>query len=242
MIRLLSKLLVALVLVGFVASASMAQETENIIRPSTKSGSAAMYFSFGGMGTLGMQGVQFNPLLFPGENTSRGQLVYGAGMKYYLADELALRAIVGFSTSSEGDADLTKAPNGKTSTTQFGIGAGIEMHTNAVYSISPYFGAQVAFASASQTNTKDQVAIPKAKSNILATTTTETKLSASGFALEVLAGFDWYVFRGIAVGGEYGLGFSTASASSTSAGKTTDVPSTTNIGIGVGSVHLIVHF
>ena len=144
MIRLLSKLLVALVLVGFVASASMAQEPENIIRPSTKSGSAAMYFSFGGLGTLGMQGVQFNPLLFPGESTSDAVFVYGAGIKYYLSDDLALRAILGFSTSSNGDADPTKSQSGKTSTTQFGIGAGIEMHTNAVYSISPYFGAQIA--------------------------------------------------------------------------------------------------
>ncbi len=242
MIRLVSKLLVALVLVGFVATASMAQETENIIRPSTKSGSAAMYFSFGGLSDLGINGVQLAGLLFPGEGTVDGIKVIGAGGKFYISDDLAIRGLLAFATSSKGDADLTKSANGKVSTTQFGVGAGIELHTRPVYSISPYFGGQVAFASANQTTTKNLVAKTGGKISTLATTTSETKLSASGFGIEVLAGFDWYVFRGIAIGAEYGLNFSTASASSTSGGTTTDVPSATSIAIGVGSVHLLVHF
>ncbi len=244
MIRLVSKLLVALVLVGFVATASMAQETENIIRPSTKSGSAAMYFDFGGLGSMAMTNVvaQF---LFSGSGTGStipNAIVYGAGIKTYLADEFALRASLGFSTSTDGDADPAKSSDGKTTGTFFGLNAGVEFHTKALYSLSPYFGGLVSFASGSSTNTKDQVAITSGKNTTLATTTSETKVSATAFGVEALAGFDWYIFRGVAIGGEFGLGFGSGSGSRTSGGTTVDSPSSTEIAIGSGSVHLLFNF
>ncbi len=207
-----------LIIVG-VTNISRAQDEANIIRPSTKSGSAAWIFSFGGLANLGMTGVPI------------ADGVVGAGMKYYLSDDLALRAILGLSTTSSGDADLTKSPTGKNSSFGFGIGVGIEMHTRAVYSISPYFGAQLNFATSSSTN-----------SSTTAGTTTETKTSSSGLGIGVMAGFDYYFTHAIAVGGEYTLGFGTNSSSRTAGGTTTDAPSSSNIGIANGSVHLIVHF
>ncbi|HYM34951.1 MAG TPA: outer membrane beta-barrel protein, partial [Steroidobacteraceae bacterium] len=221
---------IALVIVGLYG-VTRAQETENIIRPNTKAGSAAWVFTFGGLSSLGVNAVELASLTVPGE-TSTTVDVYGAGYKYYLSDDMALRALLGFSTTSSGD----EAKAGKTTMTNWGIAAGIEMHTHAVYSTSPYFGAQIGYTSASgdfkQTPSGGQ--------------TSETKGSGSAFSIGVLAGFDWYFTRGIAVGGEYMLGFSSLSSSTTvtAAGTstTTDNPSASTIGISAGDVHLVVHF
>ena len=229
MSRFILKTFVTLLVVAGFVSISRAQD-ENIIRPSTKSGSAAWVFSFGGLGTMSMGSM-------PVANITRGDgstiPVAGVGYKYYLSDDMALRATLAFGTTSSGDEDPTKSSTGKISTTNYGIGVGVEMHTRAVYSTSPYFGAQIAFGSAS-TDTKKT---PSGGS------TTETKSSGSSFGIGVLAGFDWYFTRGLAVGAEYMLGFSSGSSSVTSGSTTTDLPSSTSIGISNGgNVHLIVHF
>ncbi len=218
------------IIVGF-ANISQAQDEANITRPSTKAGSAAWVFSFGGLSTLSMTGVPIGTVSVPEATTFNDVSLTGAGWKYYLADEMALRVGLGFGTSSSGDADPTKFSGGKTSKTAFGINAGIEMHTRAVYSTSPYFGAQINFASGSYTNT-----------STVGSSTTEVKGSGTAFGLSVLAGFDWYFTHAIAIGGEYTLGFGTSSSSATRGGTTTDLPSSTNIGIGNANIHLVVHF
>ena len=97
--------------------------------------------------------------------------------------------------------------------------------------VSPYFGAQVSFAGLSESNSQT----PTGGKN------TETKSSGTAIGIGAVAGFDWYITNGIAIGGEYMLGFTTSSTSSTSAiGTTTDNPSITNIGISSVSVHLVV--
>jgi hypothetical protein len=232
----------------WITSAANAQtadeQNDNTHRPITSKGTMAMEFAFGGLGSMQMGAVDFAHILFPGEGETDAVVVYAAGARYFLADELALRALLAFSTSSNGDADVTKSANGKNVSTNFGLGVGVEMHTQPVYAISPYFGAQVSFASASLTNTRTTANIVHAKdASVLATSSTqENKYSGSGFGLGVLAGFDWYVTNGIAIGAEYSLGFSSASASQTIGTTTTDVPSTTVIGIGGADIHLLVHF
>lgn len=232
MSRSFMKLLLSLFLVIGLANVSFAQDEANMARPNTKAGSAAWVFEFGGLSTLGINSIYLAGFDIQGNETSThlSSNVYGAGWKYYISDDMAIRAILGFNTSSSGNADST---GGKNSRTAFGIQAGIEMHTHAVYSTSPYFGAAITYALASV----DQ--------NV--TALGEDKTSASTFGIAVLAGFDWYFTRGIAVGGEYSLGFSTSSSSTvatpkTGSATTHDNPSITNIGIGAGSVHLVVHF
>jgi opacity protein-like surface antigen len=160
--------------------------------------------------------------------------VVGAGYKYYLSDDMALRAMLGFSTSSDGDEAKT---GGKTTNTNYGIAVGVEMHTHAVYSTSPYFGAQLGFGGASYDNKTTQGSV-----------TSETKNSGTTFGIGVLAGFDWYFTHGLAVGAEYMLGFQSMSASKTTTdatgtSTTTDLPSSSSIGISnAGNVHLVVHF
>ncbi len=228
MSRFFMKFMVSVFLIVGFATATLAQDDANMARPNTKAGSAAWIFSFGGLSTLGLNSLAIG-------NNFGG--VAAAGLKYYLSDDMALRALLGFSTGSSG-AD-TIGPNYHNSATAVGIAVGIEMHTHAVYSTSPYFGAQISFG----TGSNDQT-INKSVDNQF----TEVKTSGTSFGIGVLAGFDWYFTKGIAVGGEYMLGFSTGSGSttktltSTGASTTTDNPSTTNIGIGSGNVHLVVHF
>jgi opacity protein-like surface antigen len=223
MSRLLKTVFVVLVIAAF-ANVSQAQDDANIIRPSTKSGSAAWLFDFGGLSTLGMASM-------PIASTPVGGTVAGAGLKMYLADDLALRAILGFSMASDGDAGV--AGGTEHANTAIGIAVGIEMHTHDVYSTSPYFGAQLAFATVSHKTTTN------GSPNV------EVTNSGSSFGIGVLAGFDWYFTRGIAVGAEYNLGFSSMSESAESSASTTnpDIPGSTFIGISnSGNVHLVVHF
>jgi len=218
--------LTVLIVVGF-TSISFAQDDANMAHPNTKAGSAAWMFEVAGLGAFGMNGftIPDNSTVLP---------VMAAGWKWYFSDDMALRAMLGFNTSSSGDEDPTKSSTGKTTTTAFGIGVGVEMHTHPVYSTSPYFGAQLTFGSGSSDN----------KVTPSGGTTSETKSSASSFGIGVLAGFDWYFTRGIAVGAEYMLGFSSNSSSSTAGGKTTDAPSSSNIGISINgaNLHAVVHF
>ncbi len=218
--------LVLLILAGFVGmSRAQGGEDNSIIRPSTKAGSAAWVFAFQGLSTLGMPAMNIGDPVTVGPSMVQ---VAGAGYKYYLSDDLALRAILGFGTSSNGDAEK----GGKNTYTNYGVAVGIEMHTRAVYSTSPYFGAQLSYAGGSSKNEVTSGG-----------TTTETSYSGSSFGIGVLAGFDWYFTHGLAVGAEYMLGFSSGSASATVAGTTTDAPSTSAIAItNNGNVHLVVHF
>jgi hypothetical protein len=229
MSRFLLRSCATLLVVASLVGMSRAQDNDNIIRPSTKAGSAAWVFSFGGLSTMGMGSVPIT--------TANNTPVVGAGYKYYLSDDMALRAVLGFATTSSGDEDPTKDPSGKSTSTNYGIAVGIEMHTHAVYSTSPYFGAQLSFGGASSDNKKT----PSGGS------TTENKNSGTTFGIGVLAGFDWYFTRGLAVGAEYMLGFSSMSSSTTTSSggtsTTTDAPSSSAIGISnAGNVHLVVHF
>jgi hypothetical protein len=220
-----------------IAGISYAQDDPNdtlgtrIHSPITKSGSAAWMFTVSGLDPFGMSGMEVGSFQNPEETgTQDNFIVVGAGGKWFIADDLAIRALLGFTNSSEGDADVTKFSQGKTTTTIFGIAGGIEMHTHPVYSTSPYFGGQVSLAFGGDNNTRTEDG-----------TTTESKSSGTAIGVGVFAGFDWYFTNAIAIGGEYMFGFNSTSLSETSAGKTTDLPSSSRIGIGSGSVHLIVH-
>lgn len=229
----------ALFLAAWISNVSIAQETSTVNNPITKSGTMAMEFSFGGLNSMSFPGELIASFLFPGEGTTDAKYLYGAGAKYYVSDGLALRAILGFSTNTSGADSLT---SGKTTGTLFGIVVGAEMHTHSVYAISPYFGAQIVFASGSSDNTKSVGSTPgKGTPTIQAATTTETKYSATGFGVGVVAGFDWYVLKSIALGFEYSLSFGTTSSSTTTGGTTKDLPASTSFGINAADLHLLIH-
>jgi hypothetical protein len=201
-------------LVLFASTTAQAQDaaaSSDIIRPITKSGSAAFIFHINGLGSFGLSGpvVGSTP---------------GVGVKYYIADEMALRVMLAFTSMGSGPDSLRHTESG------LGIGVGVEHHFRPLYSTSPYVGAQVMFGTSGTAQ-----GVGSAGDNTS---------DSTSIGLGVFAGFDWFPTRGIAIGAEMGLGFSTTSSSSQPAGGTSsDHPSVTNMGINpVGNVHAIVYF
>lgn len=202
---------------------SVAQETDNsIIRPITKAGSAAMIFDLAGIGTFGFTGPNVGPM-----NSA-------VGMKYFLSDDMALFVLLGFNSMS-GNPALADTTSQKPSSTKFGIGAGIQAHMRPLYSTSPYIGGIISFADSSFDN--------GASGNF------DQKGSATTFTVAALAGFDWFFTRGLCLGGQVSLGFSSTSTSSTgpdetgSKSVTSSGQSVTQIALVTNAgVHLNVYF
>jgi hypothetical protein len=216
MSRSITKILAACALLVVLSTATYAQDKDDIIRPITKGGSAAMMFTLSGIGTFGIS----------------GPVVGGVGMKYFLSDDMALRVLIGLSNSTNGADSI--AP-GKVAATDIGVGAGIEMHFRPLYSTSPYVGGQITFNSSSKTTTNWDTPVTKKDVDV--------KESGTTLGVGVFAGFDWFFTRGIALGGEMNLGFSTSSSSTTSGSTTIDHPSSTSIALATGgSVHMVVYF
>jgi hypothetical protein len=216
MLRSFTKLCGALVVVLSFATASYAQETNNdIIRPITKSGSAAFLFTISGLGTFGIGA--------PAIGMNAG-VQSGVGMKYFVSDDLALRILLALATTSQDSTISTQ----ESSQTNYGVGVGIEYHFRPLYSTTPYVGAVVGFAGTSNKSTNDGVT---------------TTVSGTQFSIAAIAGFDWFFTRGIAAGAEMGLGFATNSGSTEVGSSSTDTNGPTQISLATnGNVHLVVYF
>ena len=148
MSRSLTKFFAFMLVAGFALSA-FAQDESNIIRPITKSGSAAFVFNVSGLGAFGPAA--------PGIGTANGNLISGAGIKYYLSDDLAAKILLAFGTTDNG---VEKDKGTNVSTTQLGLGAIIEVHFGPLYSTSPYAGGGIHFASGSSTRARRSVVQP----------------------------------------------------------------------------------
>jgi hypothetical protein len=229
MSRSFTKFLVAFVLVGGMLSSAVAQD-ENIIRPITKSGSAAFVFNVSGLGAFGPAAQPIATLEHP---AASDQIIGGVGVKYYLSDDLAAKVLLAFNTADDGADSLG------TSSMGYGIGAIIEMHFGPLYSTSPYAGGGIMFAGGSLTTD-------------VANNDNDFVVSASALTIMAVAGFDWFFTRGIAVGAEWGLGYTMKSSSTESGGTSTDNDSPSGIALGMtgtssgisgsGSVHAVVYF
>ena len=207
--------------------------------PETKSGSLAFLFSFGGLSSFGISGfpiVTFD-INAEGQSLPNG-IVNAGGGKWFFSDGMALRGLLGFHIDSKGDPDPAKQKDGsgKTSSTIWGIAIGAEIHSDALYSVSPYTGGQIIFGGASIDNQKSVTG-----------KIVENKATISYFGVGPLIGFDWYFTRGIAIGGEYLLAYSRQTSTVTSPDGTgapvvKDNPTEAMIIIKSLNVHLVVHF
>lgn len=221
MLRSFTKSVLSLLMVAGLATASMAQDNDDMARPITKSGSAAFLFNLSGIGTFGMSAQPIGTV----SNGSTSQTVAGVGMKYYISDGGALKILFAFATSDNGATDDANSSSGM----QLGIGAVYEHHFGPLYSTSPYIGGGLRYAMASSTS---------------GTGTSERKDNGSQLSIGAVAGFDWFFTKGLALGAEYNLGY-TMNSSGGSTGGTDDAdhasPSAIGIG-GGGSVHFIAYF
>ena len=216
MFRFAAKLTVSLLLISGLTSTIRAQEAStpdhDVIRPITKSGSAAFLFTLQGLGTFGIGAPSVNGMMS------------GVGAKWFVADNIALRVLLGLS-STQTPTVLSDSSRPALTTTGFGIGVGGEYHFRPLYSTSPYVGGQVGFTSVSA-DVENGVNIESDKT--------------TSFSVTAIAGFDWFFTRGLAVGAEMGFGFiSNGGTTASGASKT----STSNITLATdGAIHFVVYF
>jgi hypothetical protein len=237
-----------LVTLGF-ASASQAQNNDaDIIRPITASGSAAFMFSLNGLGDFGFGGpiVGSTSLTEGTINSSSvstvtgGSLVMpGVGAKFFVSDNTALRVALAFRLYEDGKENIGNTAGGgpgKVQRNTTGINFGGEYHFRPLYSTSPYLGALISFV----TDNFKRVYTPEG------TPTMTTNLKSTSFGVGAVVGFNWFFTRGLALGGEYGLGFtSTSSVFEFPGTPKQDEPTNTDVGMGVnggGSLQFIVYF
>ncbi len=207
--------------------------------PETKSGSLAFLFTTNGLGSFGISGFPIATFdINAGGQSLPNGIINAGGGKWFFTDGMALRGLFGFRVDSKGDSDPLKQTDssGKTSSTIWAIAVGAEIHSNALYSLSPYIGGQMIFGGASIGNQK-----------MVSGKTIENKETISYFGVGPLLGFDWYFTRGLAIGGEYLLAYNTQSVTVTSpdatgAAVTRDTPTASRIFISSLNVHLVVHF
>lgn len=251
MTRSITKFAAACLVTLGLASASYAQGDNDIIRPITTSGSAAFIFSLNGLGDFNIGGPLVGATALPesinadgtsGTMTATGGslVVPGIGMKFFVSDNTALRLALAFRLYEDGKEDVGASAvggPGKVQRNTTGINLGAEYHFRPLYSTSPYIGALISFV----TDNHKRVYTPTPNN------TQTTNLKSTSFGVGAVGGFNWFFTRGIAIGAEYGLGFTTTSSvvELPQNPNKTDEPVNTDVGLGIGgggAVHLVVYF
>ena len=126
--------------------------------------------------------------------------------RYFLMDNLALRASLGINNSGATKKVSDPLNEEVTKSNAFSLGLGLEHHFGGTDRLSPYVGAELAIGSASgskKTTTKD-----------LTTTVKEAPRFVFGGTL--LLGADYYIAPHVYLGVEAGLGLTTSSVGKSS--------------------------
>ncbi len=218
------------------ASVSMAQD----VVPSIGRGSKAVLFSFGGLSFL-----------------SAGTFDGGVGARYFLSDEMSVRAGVQFTSASQTTSANPGAgqagSDGTASATVLGLEGAAEWHMGKGR-VVPYMGVGAAFSTAS-TDTKPVVTgapplnQPETKNGQFGLSVNGTTYYG-GTTLQIfgLAGVEFFLYKELSLSAEYQLGYMSTSRKDqeVSAGgttTTTKVGSASNIGItNSGVLTLSVYF
>lgn len=173
-------------------------------------------FSINGFGDFGVSGVTAgSSISSAGDTASNVSPVYGIGAKYFLQQNVALRGVLGFGSSS-----------GSGSQTAFGLLGGVEYHVLGSGAITGYGGAFLSFATQSRSSGEEMY---------------QYSSSSSSLGLGGIVGVEFYPWRDISFSAEYQIGLQINSSSTTSAGVTNDSPGTTSIGIGSAAVMIAIY-
>lgn len=159
-------------------------------------------------GSFGTE-VQFNPFDQDGHTFK----LDGVKFRYFLSDHDALRLKVGFGLSTDKyKADDSKDDFVKTNTGDFSVGLGYERHFNVAKRLDVYVGGQVGvykhFASAKMELTDDNIVTYKYEfKNYIPGTGVNEVIDRSyfGVAASIFTGLDFYVYKGLYIGTEFGL-------------------------------------
>jgi hypothetical protein len=205
----MKKVLLVLFIMAFAANMMFAGT------PMTNQGDKQIGFVVNGLGTFGVGGV----------NSGGG--INGFSMNYFLSKDMALRANIGFGTTTVKTPAGT-AGDDEVTATALGVRPGLVWHMAPVAgSISPYWGLEGQFGWQKLT------AKPAGG--------TESSASGTVFGAGAFMGAEWYAFDGISFNAEYNLGFTSTTTKSEAASVSTDGPSTTSIGISTWAVGLNIY-
>ena len=203
---------------------------ENTSHVNTSTGTFNLLASLNGYGPFALQSPS-------GNGSGDPKIIFGIGGRYYVGEKWAVRAILNVGSQSDGkDSDSRKS-------SAFALGAAIEWHCHQLYSTDIYTGAGLGYNTTSLTTPVIVDGQPSGGITSQAATTQETKYVFNSFGFTLLAGFDWYLWNGIAIGAEYSLGFASIASTTTSNGTTTTNPTTAQFGNSGGTnIHLVVSF
>jgi len=138
--------------------------------------------------------------------------------RYFKSADMAIRAAISVSSSSETTVALGAGTDGKgeleavDSEFGFGISLGVEKHWAGTDRLSPYYGAELQFASVSSSSTGQAWDGTK-------TVEGEVTDGSSTFGLNLVLGTDWYFTKSMYMGTEVGFGFASTSESDTETTK-----------------------
>ncbi|MCS6990090.1 MAG: porin family protein [Chloroherpetonaceae bacterium] len=196
--------------VGFFVSRADAQD----ITAKTKRDDAALLFQFSGFGNLATGGL--GAVETPKDASGASVIVMnGVGGKFFMAENLALRAALTFARESASQPRSRNVAEFSETTTSVGIEIGAEAHLHNKR-LSPYFGGLVGYGNGSFSRKQGGV---------------EVSAKRSGFGIAAIAGAEFFLFEQVSLAAEYRAVFQRSSASnSLSSGTVVDAPAQTKIG------------
>ena len=196
-----------------------------------QAGAKSMNFTFGGLGTFGLNGT--GP-------------AGGIGLSYFLSSDAAVRVGLQVGTTS------TKTPsaiNGNSdremSTFDLGLGADYLMYMGGGR-VKPYMGAGVGFTLGSS-NDKKSVAGSPANGTVLEVSNYRGGADGFGLSVAAIAGAEFYLYNEISLSAEYRLGLLSMGTGSDSETKIQGAPTVTAKGsstfnlLGFGAAGATVH-
>jgi hypothetical protein len=225
--------LLTILIVGSIASS---QE----ITPRTSAGSKALMFSVNGFGAFGVHGsyAGSQPLTTLGLDTLFNMHltspIFGFGMRWYLANNTALRVSLGGASGTS----YTPRPGDTTGETDdvtdiyLGIAPALEFHIVNSGPLTVYTGGMLNYSTNLHANGTDSDD-PKG---------TSTKKTYSTFGGGAILGAEYFPWRSVSFGAEYQLTGAWTSSSTQHKGVTTDGNSYFDLGISSVAVALSVYF
>jgi opacity protein-like surface antigen len=210
-----------LVLIALAIIANLAFAGDDSI-PKSKSGDKAVLFTLSGLSNLGA-----------------ASYMGGLGGKYYISDGNAIRASLGFGTSTTTTKPPAGSPAGavdqKSSSSAFIIAPAFLHNINANGPVLAYIGGEFAYIMTSTT-----VENPGFVAN------NKNHSSTTGFGVAGIFGVEWFAWNNISLSAEYVLAYTSSSGTTeTTVGGTTttvDNPSTTTFAIGQTGIIPTINF
>jgi outer membrane protein W len=225
----MKRLAILVLVLLFVTSVSLAGDP----KPLTYSGAKALLFDLGGLANL-----------------AAGNYGGGLGVKYYIANDLALRLSVGFTTATTTTKNpISPLPTGQIdeselTSTDFTVTPAVTYNIGRTSTVVAYVGALFSFTSSSTKRTGNSGGTGVGYDSGESYRASETIFGAGG-----LVGVEWFPWENISFSAEYRLGFASTSSetesSTTATSVTTDGPTTTGFGLGSansGALTLSLYF